>query len=35
MAEPKTSDATKQIVYLSVALKAPRITEATSRQLPG
>ena len=31
MAEPKTSEATKQIVYLAAALKAPRITEAATR----
>src|SRR5487761_2791939 len=31
MAETKTSEAAKQIVYLSSALKAPRITEAATR----
>jgi DNA replication protein DnaC len=31
MAEAKTSESTKQIVYLSSALKAPRITEAAGR----
>jgi DNA replication protein DnaC len=31
MAEAKTSEAAKQIVYLSSALKAPRITEAATR----
>lgn len=31
MAETKAAEATKQIVYLSSALKAPRITEAASR----
>jgi DNA replication protein DnaC len=31
MAEAKTSESTKQLVYLSSALKAPRITEAAGR----
>lgn len=31
MAEAKTSESTKQIIYLSSALKAPRITEAAGR----